>query len=53
VTGEIAVKRNMSQKELRMRLWLGATRAQGWLDIGAVCNGIAWVEVEVEAEVQC
>ena len=29
-------------------LWLGATRGQGWLHIGAVCNGMAWVDVEVE-----
>lgn len=48
MTGEMAVKRNTSQKELRMRLWLGTTRGQGWLHIGAVCNGMAWMDVEVE-----
>ena len=34
MTGETAIKRNTSQNEFRMRLWLGAARAQGWLHIG-------------------
>jgi len=31
-----------------MLQWLGATRGPGWLHIGAVCNGMAWVDVKVE-----
>jgi hypothetical protein len=31
-----------------MPQWLGVTLEQGWLHIGAVCNGMTWGNVEVE-----
>ena len=46
MTGEFAVKGNTGQKEFRTPLCSGATRGQEWLHIGAVCNGIAWAEME-------
>jgi hypothetical protein len=48
VTGEIATTQTTSQRKLQMLQWLGATRGRGWLHIGAVCNGMAWMDVEVE-----
>jgi len=47
MTGEIAVKRNTEQKERRMRLLVRRRVHKGGCT-SDVCNGIAWVDVEVQ-----